>query len=93
MSAIYTVLSRRRGHVTADTAKAGTPTYIVKVRVTILDVFACVALSIRRSGESAVVTGVGKVASCRCFHSQLTLFVFANRPPATLNATGTLSSS
>ncbi|CAI5959290.1 unnamed protein product [Closterium sp. NIES-64] len=30
MSAIYTVLSRRRGHVTGDAAKAGTPAYIVK---------------------------------------------------------------
>lgn len=31
MSAIYTVLSRRRGHVTADVPKPGTPAYIVKV--------------------------------------------------------------
>lgn len=31
MSAIYTVLSRRRGHVTADIPKPGTPAYIVKV--------------------------------------------------------------
>uniref|UniRef100_A0A7I4CYW6 SNU114 homolog n=1 Tax=Physcomitrium patens TaxID=3218 RepID=A0A7I4CYW6_PHYPA len=30
MSAIYTVLSRRRGHVTADIPKPGTPAYIVK---------------------------------------------------------------
>lgn len=32
MSAIYTVLSRRRGHVTADVPKPGTPVYVVKVR-------------------------------------------------------------
>lgn len=32
MSAIYTVLSRRRGHVTADVPKPGTPVYIVKVK-------------------------------------------------------------
>lgn len=31
MSAIYTVLSRRRGHVTADVPKPGTPAYVVKV--------------------------------------------------------------
>lgn len=31
VSAIYTVLSRRRGHVTADVAQPGTPAYIVKV--------------------------------------------------------------
>ena len=30
MSAIYTVLSKRRGHVTADVPKPGTPIYIVK---------------------------------------------------------------
>ncbi|KAL6504389.1 hypothetical protein OROGR_026312 [Orobanche gracilis] len=30
VSAIYTVLSRRRGHVTADVPQPGTPTYIVK---------------------------------------------------------------
>lgn len=33
VSAIYTVLSRRRGHVTQDVPKPGTPVYIVKVRV------------------------------------------------------------
>ena len=31
ISAIYTVLSRRRGHVTADVPQPGTPAYIVKV--------------------------------------------------------------
>lgn len=33
VSAIYTVLSKRRGHVTADIPKPGTPIYIIKVRV------------------------------------------------------------
>lgn len=33
VSAIYTVLSRRRGHVTADVPQPGTPAYIVKVRL------------------------------------------------------------
>jgi 116 kDa U5 small nuclear ribonucleoprotein component len=33
VSAIYTVLSRRRGHVTADVPKPGTPIYIVKVEI------------------------------------------------------------
>lgn len=36
VSAIYTVLSRRRGHVTADVPQPGTPAYIVKVRFLIL---------------------------------------------------------
>lgn len=36
VSAIYTVLSRRRGHVTADVPKPGTPIYIVKVRDTMI---------------------------------------------------------
>lgn len=36
VSAIYTVLSRRRGHVTADVPQPGTPAYIVKVRLLIL---------------------------------------------------------
>jgi translation elongation factor EF-G len=31
VSAIYTVLSRRRGHVTADVPQPGTPAYLVKV--------------------------------------------------------------
>jgi translation elongation factor EF-G len=34
VSAIYVVLSKRRGHVTADVPKPGTPIYIVKVRLT-----------------------------------------------------------
>lgn len=36
LSAIYTVLSRRRGHVTADVPQPGTPAYIVKVWLQIL---------------------------------------------------------
>jgi hypothetical protein len=31
LTAIYTVLSRRRGHVTSDVPQPGTPAYIVKV--------------------------------------------------------------
>lgn len=31
VTAIYTVLSRRRGHVTSDVPQPGTPAYIVKV--------------------------------------------------------------
>uniref|UniRef100_A0A453SFS3 Uncharacterized protein n=1 Tax=Aegilops tauschii subsp. strangulata TaxID=200361 RepID=A0A453SFS3_AEGTS len=34
VSAIYTVLSRRRGHVTADVPKPGTPVYVVKIPYT-----------------------------------------------------------
>jgi U5 small nuclear ribonucleoprotein component len=30
LSAIYTVLSRRRGHVTQDLPKAGSPLYTIK---------------------------------------------------------------
>ncbi|CAI5507049.1 unnamed protein product [Closterium sp. Naga37s-1] len=39
MSAIYTVLSRRRGHVTGDAAKAGTPAYIVKAILPVVESF------------------------------------------------------
>ncbi|CAI6004807.1 unnamed protein product [Closterium sp. NIES-64] len=39
MSAIYTVLSRRRGHVTGDAAKAGTPAYIVKAILPVIESF------------------------------------------------------
>ncbi len=31
IAAIYTVLSRRRGHVTQDAPKAGSPLYTIKV--------------------------------------------------------------
>ncbi|KAH9564128.1 hypothetical protein CY35_04G008100 [Sphagnum magellanicum] len=39
MSAIYTVLSRRRGHVTADIPKPGTPAYIVKAFLPVIESF------------------------------------------------------
>jgi U5 small nuclear ribonucleoprotein component len=32
IAAIYTVLTKRRGHPTADIPKPGTPAYIVKVK-------------------------------------------------------------
>lgn len=44
VSAIYTVLSRRRGHVTADVPKPGTPIYIVKVRGTLIFFSAFISL-------------------------------------------------
>ncbi|KAG0465886.1 hypothetical protein HPP92_020050 [Vanilla planifolia] len=39
VSAIYTVLSRRRGHVTADVPKPGTPAYIVKAFLPVIESF------------------------------------------------------
>jgi len=39
VAAIYTVLSRRRGHVTADAPKAGTPLYTVKAYLPVIDSF------------------------------------------------------
>ncbi|ERN10847.1 110 kDa U5 small nuclear ribonucleoprotein component CLO [Amborella trichopoda] len=39
VSAIYTVLSRRRGHVTADVPKPGTPSYIVKAFLPVIESF------------------------------------------------------
>lgn len=39
VAAIYTVLSRRRGHVTADVPKAGTPAYIVKAFLPVIESF------------------------------------------------------
>ncbi|XVF46921.1 hypothetical protein PTKIN_Ptkin03bG0067100 [Pterospermum kingtungense] len=38
-SAIYTVLSRRRGHVTADVPQPGTPAYIVKEFLPVIESF------------------------------------------------------
>ncbi|KAI5389710.1 hypothetical protein KIW84_075127 [Lathyrus oleraceus] len=39
VSAIYTVLSRRRGHVTADVPQPGTPTYLVKAFLPVIESF------------------------------------------------------
>ncbi|KAE8680515.1 SNRNP200 protein [Hibiscus syriacus] len=39
VSAIYTVLSRRRGHVTADLPQPGTPAYIVKAFLPVIESF------------------------------------------------------
>ncbi|CAA6670724.1 unnamed protein product [Spirodela intermedia] len=39
LSAIYTVISRRRGHVTADIPKPGTPAYIVKAFLPVIESF------------------------------------------------------
>jgi len=39
MSAVYNVLSRRRGHVTADVPKPGTPIYLVKAFVPAMESF------------------------------------------------------
>ncbi len=39
MSAIYTVLSKRRGHVTADVPKPGTPVYVVKAFLPVIESF------------------------------------------------------
>lgn len=37
VAAVYTVLSRRRGHVTRDTPKPGSPLYTVKAFIPVLD--------------------------------------------------------
>lgn len=37
ISAVYTVLARRRGHVTQDIPKAGSPLYIVKALIPVID--------------------------------------------------------
>ncbi|CAL5430929.1 unnamed protein product [Camellia sinensis] len=39
VSAIYTVLSRRRGHVTADVPQPGTAPYIVKAFLSVIESF------------------------------------------------------
>ena len=39
ITAIYTVLARRRGHVTADVPKPGTPIFIVKAFLPVLESF------------------------------------------------------
>src|SRR5713226_10686568 len=37
ISAVYTVLARRRGHVTQDLPKAGSPLYTVKALIPVID--------------------------------------------------------
>ena len=37
ISAVYTVLARRRGHVTKDIPKAGSPLYTVKALIPVID--------------------------------------------------------
>ncbi|EFJ13644.1 hypothetical protein SELMODRAFT_231460 [Selaginella moellendorffii] len=39
LTAIYTVLSRRRGHVTSDAPKPGTPAYVVKAFLPVIESF------------------------------------------------------
>lgn len=39
ITAIYTVLGKRRGHVTADLPKPGTPTFIVKAYLPVIESF------------------------------------------------------
>jgi U5 small nuclear ribonucleoprotein component len=39
MSAIYTVLSKRRGHVTSDAPKPGTPVYTVRAFLPAIESF------------------------------------------------------
>lgn len=39
LQAIYTVLSKRRGHVTKDSPKSGTPIYVVQALVPVMDSF------------------------------------------------------
>ncbi len=39
VTAIYTVLSRRRGHVTQDAPKPGSPLYTVKAFIPVIDSF------------------------------------------------------
>jgi len=39
VSAVYTVLANRRGHVTQDSAKAGSPLYTVKALLPVIDSF------------------------------------------------------
>jgi len=39
ISAVYTILSERRGHVTADVPKPGTPIYVLKAQVPVIESF------------------------------------------------------
>lgn len=39
ISAVYTILSKRRGHVTADVPKPGTPIYVLKAQVPVIESF------------------------------------------------------
>ena len=39
ITAVYTILSKRRGHLTADVPKPGTPIYIIKAQVPVIESF------------------------------------------------------
>lgn len=39
VSAIYTILQKRRGHVIADVAKPGTPIFVLKAQVPVIESF------------------------------------------------------
>ena len=39
ISAVYTILSKRRGHLTGDVPKPGTPIYIIKAQVPVIESF------------------------------------------------------
>lgn len=39
ITAIYNVLAKRRGHVTADQPKAGTPVFVVKANLPVVESF------------------------------------------------------
>ena len=39
ISAVYTIMAKRRGHLTADLPKPGTPIYIIKAQVPVIESF------------------------------------------------------
>jgi translation elongation factor EF-G len=39
ITAVYTILSKRRGHLTADVPKPGTPIYVIKAQVPVIESF------------------------------------------------------
>ncbi len=71
ISAIYTVLAKRRGHVTADVPKPGTPVFIVKAFLPVMESFGF-------ETDLRYHTQVRRTAACRCV-LQLTA---VHRPPA-----------
>ena len=56
VSAVYSVLARRRGHVTQDAPVPGSPLYIIKVTFSFLVLVIVMQTLSRRSNENRIIT-------------------------------------
>ena len=74
IQAIYTVLAKRRGHVTRDTPKAGTPIFIVQAELPVIESFGFESDLRYHTQVSFVIFPTAKLAAKSCL--LLKIFVF-----------------